>query len=550
MNVKSELLHKEQCPRCREAGKDTKGNNLGVYEDGSCYCFSCKYYHRSYLKHLTLSNTLESNYSHRLTFSTLPEEETLSNTIGSMTQQYISWRGVTADTMRFYGAIADVNDEGRPVKLHFPYSDKGGKVRHIGQKDFYAEGEFKDAPSLFGMGKFNAGQSRSVILTEGELDAMSAFQMLGRRVPAVSVRSGPSARKDCERARDWLNSFDHIYLCFDNDQVGKEAARDVAKLFDINKVKHVELTQFKDANEYLQADKSFEFDQVFKNAKSFKPKGIVSDYSAIADILSKESAKAAATYPFPTLQEMTYGIRHGELVLFTAQEKIGKTEVMRAIEYHLLKTTDDAIGVIHLEEGEKRATQGLVGYELGVPVHLPDAGVSVEDQVAAYKQLTKRDGRLHFYAHFGSDDPNTILDIIRYLVTVCHCKYIFLDHITMLVTGFEDEDERKKLDYISTRLAMMTRELDFTLFLVSHVNDDGKTRGSRNISKVADLIINLDRNIEGATLDERNTTVVTVRGNRFASRSGPAGYLWFDPKTHTISELTVETAAEWDTKGF
>jgi twinkle protein len=542
--MKSKVLHKTQCPRCAEEGKDTSKNNLAVYDNGHSHCFSCKYHvfpKDTFTEGITSADILKVSYLKNIT---------LSNTIGPMTQQYISWRGVTADTMRYYGAIADVDQDDKPVRLRFPYGKDAAKVRTIGLKDFYAEGSFKDAQALFGMDRFTSGQNKTVVVTEGELDAMSVYQMLGGRIPAVSVRSGPSARKDCERARDWLNGFEHVYLCFDNDHVGREAAREVSKLFDINRVKHVDMSKYKDANEYLQAGEQFEFAQVYKNAKTFKPKGIVSDYSAIADILSKESAKAAATYPFPTLQEMTYGIRHGELVLFTAQEKIGKTEVMRAIEYHLLKTTDDAIGVIHLEEGEKRATQGLVGYELGIPVHLPDAGVSVDDQVAAYKSLTKRDGRLHFYAHFGSDDPNTILDIIRYLVTVCHCKYIFLDHITMLVTGFEDEDERKKLDYISTRLAMMTRELDFTLFLVSHVNDDGKTRGSRNISKVADLIINLDRNIEGATLDERNTTVVTVRGNRFASRSGPAGYLWFDPKTHTISELTVETAAEWDTKGF
>jgi hypothetical protein len=109
----------------------------------------------------------------------------------------------------------------------------------------------------------------------------------------------------------------------------------------------------------------------------------------------------------------------------------------------------------------------------------------------------------------------------------------------MLVTGFEGEDERKKLDFLSTKLAMMTRELDFTLFIVSHVNDDGKTRGSRNISKIADLIVSLDRDIESASFEERNKTYLTVRGNRYAGLSGPAGVLTFDPSSFTLSELTI-----------
>jgi hypothetical protein len=108
----------------------------------------------------------------------------------------------------------------------------------------------------------------------------------------------------------------------------------------------------------------------------------------------------------------------------------------------------------------------------------------------------------------------------------------------MLVTGFAEteQDERKTLDRISTRLAMMTRELDFTLFLVSHVNDEGRTRGSRNIAKVADLIVHLERDIEAMDTDERNTTKLVCRGNRFAGKTGPAGQLVFDPKTFKIKE--------------
>jgi KaiC/GvpD/RAD55 family RecA-like ATPase len=119
-----------------------------------------------------------------------------------------------------------------------------------------------------------------------------------------------------------------------------------------------------------------------------------------------------------------------------------------------------------------------------------------------------------------------------------------------LVTGFEGDDERKKLDYLSTRLAMLTRELDFTLFMVSHVNDDGKTRGSRNISKVADLIISLDRNIEAESFEERNKTRLTIRGNRYAGLSGPAGCLVFDPKSFTLSELKVTDEAPSYDPGF
>lgn len=50
----SKFVHHEQCPKCAERGADRRGNNLGVYSDGSLHCYSCGY-HKSpsfRLKHL------------------------------------------------------------------------------------------------------------------------------------------------------------------------------------------------------------------------------------------------------------------------------------------------------------------------------------------------------------------------------------------------------------------------------------------------------------------------------------------------------------------
>lgn len=478
-----------------------------------------------YSKQLTIDNN--NNYSKQLTIDIKD----------NMTKEIIDYRGLTKDSYNRYKVHFLIDNSGTPFSIVFPYGEKAQKIRLLAEKKFYSEGEMNQAP-LFGQEIFPTG--KYITITEGELDAISCYQMNGGH-PAVSVRSSASARRDCERAFNYLNSFERIYLCFDNDEPGQKALAEVAGLFNPNKVYHVKLGKFKDANEYLQKGDGVLFQREWWAAKPYLPKGIVGDYSSIEDILSKESNSSIATYPFHSLQSLTYGIRSSELILFTAQEKVGKTEVMRSIEYHLLDTTDYNLGIIHLEEEEKRSIQGLAGYRLDCPAHLPDSGVSNKDVMSAFKDLTKRDSRCFFYSHFGSDDPQIILDTIRYLVVVCHCKFIFLDHITMLVTGYlGDQDERKTLDHISTQLAMMTRELDFTLFLVSHVNDDGKTRGSRNISKVADLIVHLDRDIEAETIDERNKTYMMVKGNRYAGLSGPAGVLWFDPQKFRLREIVAE----------
>lgn len=525
-----ELKH-QPCP-CGESS-----DAYTIYEDGG-YCFSCsKAFKKDVDKERNVDIILRS--SARMTSIGRGKEVTVEEFVSpkfNYTKQLISFSGLTKDTLEKYGIYSNLNDQGKVVEHVYPYPNGALKHRRADVKDFYASGPMSTA-TLFGKDKFSPGCAQSITITEGEKDAASVYQMLGSKYPSVSVRGAASAKADCQNEHKYLNSFEKIYLCFDNDEPGQKAAKEVASLFDVNKIYFVEMGGgCKDGNDYLTQGRQSEFVKLWWNARRFIPKGIVNSNEGVAEILRSKGASTIAHYPFASLDEMTYGIRSGEFILFTALEKVGKTEIIRAIEHKLIKETDYKLGIIHLEESEKRSIQGLLSYEFDTPCHLPDCNVSIDEQIKKYAELVKQDGRVNYYTHFGSDDPDTILDVIRYLVSVEGCKFIFLDHITMLVTGFEGDDERKKLDYISTRLAMLTRELDFTLFCVSHVNDNGQTRGSRNISKVADLIVHLERDIEAETFEKRNTTTPIVKGNRFAGRSGPAGYLRFDPFTYKVCE--------------
>src|SRR3569833_1821205 len=84
---------------------------------------------------------------------------------------------------------------------------------------------------------------------------------------------------------------------------------------------------------------------------------------------------------------------------------------------------------------------------------------------------------------------------------------------SFVVSGLGGKDERTSLDYLSTRLEMMVKELDFALIVVSHVNDDGLTRGSRNISKIADIRVDLYRDVTSADPVVRRTTRLVVSKN-------------------------------------
>lgn len=478
-----------------------------LYEDGHGFCFSCNRPH-------------------------FPENEK-SMTKESYSVQYAPWRGITRKTMERYGVQAHVDDNGNPVEFMFEYPDKSIQVRKTDSKQFYFRNN-TPGPKLFGTNLFTPGCARRVVLTEGVIDALSAFQIMGGAYPVLAVANAQGAVKACSENIEYLRSFKEVVLAFDSDDPGQEAVRKVASLFPITQVKFVEMTRFKDANEYLTNGAATEFGIAVDNARRIGRDDIVNSFNDIQNILESEQQKKSVSLPFPRLQEMTYGLRKGEVVLFTAQEGIGKTEVLRKISYHLLKTEEDlTLGCMFLEENKERTIKGMAGYELGAPVHLPTSGFSIEQIMEGYKNAVTDENRFHIFTHFGSDDPDDILHAIRFLVSALGCDYILFDHITMVVTG-SMEDQTKKLDYLSTQLKQLAEELDFGLILVSHINDNGQTRGSRNIGKIADCRIQLSRDLTHESATVRNTTHMMVEKNRFGAETGPADRLEFNPETFQL----------------
>lgn len=496
------------CPSCPST------DAYCTYDDGHGYCFSCLYYKA-------------------------PNDEFNPSAKEEFTYEFLPHRGLSKDTLQFYDIKTKIDKEGKPVSVGFRYPNDSYKVRLLEKKDFRTIGDISNA-GLFGKNKFSQGSHKYVTITEGEYDAASLYQVL--KAPVVSVRSSSSAASDVARDRAWINAHERIYIAFDGDTAGRDAVRAVAKLFDYNKVYVVKFTKRKDANEYLQAGEDVELRNIWWNAKRYQPESIVSSFADFEEIL-KQKSKVGVPYPFKTLNDMTYGIRTGEMVLIKAQEKVGKTSLMHAIEHHLLKETKDAIGAIYLEEPKQRHLQALAGLELRKPVHLPDSDVKSDEVFRTVKKLVGEDDRLHLYSHFGSDDADVLLDTIRFLVSARGCRYVLFDHITMAVTGLSGEgDERRALDYLSTRLEMMVKELDFALIMVSHVNDEGKTRGSRNMTKVADVVIDAKRDPMAVDPLERRTIQLSVPFNRFCFHSGPAGKLRLDPATYVLEEIFDEFA--------
>lgn len=523
---------------CSDCGSS---DALAVYDDGHTHCFSCG------MTRFNNDAGVGIN-SHKQTQprGSMKELEALN----SMESVAVVERGLTKQTMHYYGAGSDGN------KYYFPYSDKDNKVvacktRGVQEKTFGVIGDWRDA-QLFGQNLFSAG-GRAITITEGEFDALAVFQMTGSKYPAVSIRNGAhSALKDCRNAYEYLNSFDKIVLCFDADEQGQQATNQVAELFGSKVAIFKHKPDFKDACDYLSTGKSKEFIDSWYSAEKFVPDGIIAG-SSLWDEVNAPVEKAEVQYPYEGINSLTYGIRKGELVTVTAGSGLGKSQFLREIVWQILNKSTENIGLMFLEESVKKTAKSLMSLAVNKTLHLPDCETNDEELREAFDKTMGTD-RLYLFDHFGSTSIDNIINRVRYMAKGLDCKYIFVDHVSIIVSAQESGDERKAIDEIMTKLRMLVQETGISLFVVSHLkrpSDKGheegavtslaQLRGSGSIAQLSDIVIGLERNGQHEDMNERNTTHVRVLKNRFAGLTGKACRLLYNRMTGRMSEIAEET---------
>lgn len=442
----------------------------------------------------------------------------------------ISDRGITRDTCQHYGVTQD------DTMQYYPYADAEGiivatKNRKVEDKSFGISGEWKNT-TLFGQQLFPKG-GKTVTIHEGELDALAGFQMSGSKYANVSVRNGAQAAlKDVKANYEWLSSFDNIYICFDSDEPGQKAANEVAEILGskCKIVKHA--SGFKDACDYLAVGKGAEYVKQWWAAEAWCPDGIVAG-SSLWEEVNKPIEKSSALYPWSGLNDLTYGIRPAELVTVCAGSGLGKSQFLREIIWHLLQTTEDNIGLMFLEESVSKTAKSIMSLYLDRPLHLPDTVVSEEEIKESFDNTLGTD-RLFFFDSFGSTAIDNIVNRVRYLAKGCDCKYVFLDHLSIIVSAQSNGDERKAIDEMVTKLRTLVQETGISLFAVSHLkrpdskaHEEGaatsisQLRGSASIAQLSDMVIGLVRNSQADDPIERNTTRISLMKNRFSGLTSP-----------------------------
>ena len=533
MTENNKYLKKSPCPNC--GSKD----NLAVYSDGHAFCFGCSY---------RVPAPTEKKHKRKSYYSST---QVTSPLIKMVVPKELPKRGITLETAKFFKYGTAVNHKGIPVQVA-PYEDQLGRT--VGQKvrthdkQFYTLGDFKNV-QLWGQRCWrNHGSYGNIfcVITEGEIDCMSISQIQGHKFPVVSLPNGaPSANKALATNLKWLNQFNKIVLCFDNDEPGIQAAEKAIEVLPAGKAAICRLPEGrKDANEMLKAEEGELLKSLLFQATPVRPDHIL-NANDLWEELTKEGASSVCPFPYPMLDQFTRGFRKSQMITICAGSGTGKSSLCRELAHHFLKNKL-TVGYIALEESVQRTMQGILGIELNKPLHLEEQIEEVEGLKSAFDKLFGTE-KLFLYDHFGSMEPDRLIEQIQYMATAEGVDVVILDHLTIVISGLADVDERRAIDITCTKLRQVVESTGVAIILVSHLrrpqgvsHEQGSQvstsdlRGSSAILQLSDLCISAERNQQGDAA-ERSEMQLRILKNRHTGSTGPIDKLLYDENTGRLS---------------
>lgn len=432
------------------------------------------------------------------------------------TARDLTKRKITEETCSKWHYYVGENKNGETVQIANYHDDQGRLVAQklrTKDKKFTVIGGGKDMP-LYGRWLWR-DKGRMIVVTEGEIDALSVSQVQGNKWPVVSLPNGAASAAKCIKQNlEYLEGFETVVLMFDDDDPGRKAAQECALLFTPGRCKIARIDGYKDANAALMDGEGAKIIDAMWGAKGFRPDGVVTAADLAPSVLEK--LPVGDPWCFEEMTKWTHGRRPGEVYTFGAGTGAGKTDLFtQSIAYDVVKL-QKRVGVIYLEQPPTETMRRIAGKIAGKVFHVP--GYEQKDLEDALAQMP--DTHLVFYNHFGSSEWDVIKGRIRFMVLGLGCEHIYLDHLTALVA--QEDDEKKALDSIMAQLAGQAQELKHKLHLISHLaTPEGKPheeggrvmirhfRGSRSIGFWSHFMFGLERNQQNE--DEEQRSVSTLR---------------------------------------
>ncbi|WP_042995609.1 toprim domain-containing protein [Bartonella quintana] len=397
--------------------------------------------------------------------------------------------------------------------------------------------------ALFSTNQMPVSTNRTIVITEGEIDALS---LAAYGYPAVSVPFGGGRggkHNWIENEFDHLESFETIFLATDMDKPGEEAAREIANRLGLHRCHRVRLPR-KDANDCLTAGvDAATIAAAFSSAKSFAPEGLrrASEYKdQVTGLFWPEPEQHVGyTVPYPKLNGKLY-FRPAELTLWSGASGAGKSQLLSdCIPHWIAQKSRLCLASLEMkgEQSLRRLTKQTGGLEQ-------------PKREMIERILDFLDDGLILYEHVGKSSVDTLLNVFDYCRARYGCDQFIIDSLMRLGIASDDYTGQEQAVYKMVDWAVLNA---VHIHLVAHARKGGldkdvpgteDIKGASEIGANAFNIITIWRNRsledkicaaslmeEKADLAKRPGVIMNIAKQRSGDFEGKIG-LWFDPQTY------------------
>lgn len=324
-------------------------------------------------------------------------------------------------------------------------------------------------------------------------------------LPFVGLNCGTANAVDTFANNEkFIRGYEKVVLGFDNDEAtalekerkvkkGKEATDDVAAFLLTDNIfvarypnERNDPSGVKDVRDMYDAGKGREIWNMFSKAEDrYVPDKLISLSNITIENLRKKKKDGVPLPGMPRLYELTKGPRPGELWTLTGPSGGGKSTISRKIEYAIVNylrdmsiprldgwTEHEKVAIIRLEEDEEESVNSLYAEELKVDpkafVADPEQFLTEEQHLEIHQRWIKED-KIKIFDHFGSIPTDQLIQKLKQMVFLDGCKWIILDHLSMVISGLKSDNERRDLDNIMTELAAFCKQYDVFILSISHM---------------------------------------------------------------------------------
>ncbi|RLO05732.1 hypothetical protein DYB28_008294, partial [Aphanomyces astaci] len=338
--------------------------------------------------------------------------------------------------------------------------------------------------------------ANSVVVTEGEFDAMAVHQATGR--PAISLPNG--CRSLPPAVLPLLERFSSIYLWMDSDVHGQESVDKFVAKLGVARTYVVRASGAKDANDALLA--KMDLNAILDKA-TLKPHAQITTFDDLrAEV--RDMMYGVQSRSIPALNSYLKGFRSGELTVVTGPTGCGKTTLLSQLSLDWcaqgVSTLWGSFEIKNTRLVHKMLTQ-MAGRSLALNLDL------FERTADEFEALP-----MYFLRFFGSSDVDEVLDAMEYAVYAYDVQHVILDNVQFMMSGQGrgyDKFERQDAALDKFRKFATAKNVHVTLVIHPRKEQDdtdltlSSVFGTAKATQEADNVLILQRNRGDVKLDVR-----------------------------------------------